>query len=277
MVTGIPEGFLGPVLFQRRGDVNVEGAARVFASEFGKATLPLRGVLGDEGVLTPFALPCRLLFIAGALIELQTRGKDYWTGRVADPSGVFEIRAERPDAFLQQVLLDLHPPCFVTILGEAKPGRGTPPASPTIRLLEIVETDRAVRDIWTIRTAETTVHRLSLLVSAIRAGTADEEILSALSFYKTAEADVREMADTVQKALETVRGPAREEVKEEDVREKVLAIIRESAGSSGISLGTIIDRAGQEGIDEGRVREAVRALVLDDECYQPARDMFKPL
>jgi RPA family protein len=257
--------------------VNVEGTARVFASEFGKATLPLRGVVGDEGVLTPFALPCRLLFIAGALIELQTRGKDYWTGRVADPSGVFEIRTERPDAYLQQALLDLTPPCFVTILGEAKPGQGTPPAPPTLKLLEIVETDRAVRDIWTIRTAETTVRRLSLLVSAIRAGTADAEVMAALRFYGTAEADVREMANTVQKALGTVGGPAREEVRDEDVREKVLAIIRESAGRSGISLDMIIVQAGQEGIDEGRVREAVRALVLDDECYQPARDMFKPL
>jgi RPA family protein len=255
----------------------VEGAARVFASEFGKATLPLRGGSADEGVLTPFALPCRLLFIAGALIELQTRGKDYWAGRVADPSGVFEIRAERPDAFLRQALLDLNPPCFVTILGEARPGRGTPPASPTIRLLEITETDRAVRDAWTVRTAETTVRRLSLLVNALRAGTADEEVMSALGFYGTAKADIREMAETVQKALATVRGPARIEVRDEDVREKVLAIIRESAGKSGISLDVIIDRAGQDGIDGGRVREAVRALVLDDECYQPARDMFKPL
>jgi uncharacterized protein len=255
----------------------VEGAARVFAREFGKATLSLPGIAGDEGVLTPFALPCRQLFITGALIELHTRGKDYWTGRVADPSGVFEIRAERPDAFLEQVLLDLIPPCFVTILGEAKPGRGTPPGSPTIRLLEIVETERSVRDIWTIRTAETTVRRLSLLVSAMRTGTADADILSALRFYKTGEADVREMAETVKQALATVREQSGKDVSDEDIREKVLAIIRESAGSSGISLGTILDRAGQQGIDEGRVREAVRALVLDDECYQPARDMFKPL
>jgi RPA family protein len=257
--------------------VNVEGAARVFAKEYGQATLRLRGIAGDEGVLTPFALPCRLLFIAGALIELQNRGKDYWEGRVADPSGVFEIRAERPDAFLRQAILDLTPPCFVTILGEAKPGRITPPAPPAIRLLEVVGTDRAVRDIWTIRTAETTVHRLSLLVNAIRTGTADEQILSALRFYKTAEADVREMADTVQKALATVSGPARVEVRDEDIREKVLSIIRESAGKSGVSLDVIIERAGQDGIDSARVREAVRALVLDDECYQPARDMFKPL
>jgi RPA family protein len=257
--------------------VNVEGAARVFAGEYAKATLPLRGVSGDEGVITPFALPCRLLFVAGALIELQTRGKDYWTGRVADPSGVFEIRAERPDAYLRQALLDLTPPCFVTILGEAKPGRGTPPASPTIKLLEISETDRAVRDTWTVRTAETTVRRLSLLVNAIRAGTADAEVMAALGFYGTAEADVREMAETVQQALASVRGHSRENVRDEDVREKVMTIIRESAGKSGISLDVIIDRAGQEGIDGGRVREAVRDLVLDDECYQPARDMFKPL
>jgi RPA family protein len=255
----------------------MEGAARVFAGEFQKATLPFRGPSGEEGVLTPFGLSCRLLYVAGALIDLRQRGSDYWTGRISDPSGVFEIRTERPDAFLKQALLNLTPPCFVTILGETKPGRGTPPPSPTIRLLEISETDRAVRDTWTVRTAEITVQRLTLLVKTLRTGSGDPEIMAALEFYGTAEADVREMAETVQQALATVRGPCRENVRDEEVREKVLAIIRESAGRSGISLGTIIDRAGQEGIDEGRVREAVRALVLDDECYQPARDMFKPL
>lgn len=255
----------------------MEGAARVFAGEFRKATLPLRDVRGDGGVLTPFGLSCRVLFISGAMIELHRRGTDYWMGRVADPSGAFEIRTERPDAFLQQALLDLTPPCFVTILGEARPAKGDPPAAPTLKLLEVVEIGREIRDLWIVRTAETTVRRLNLMRNAILAGAGEADITTALQFYGTTEADIREMAETVRQALATVRSSPPDTIRDEDVREKVLAIIRESGGRSGIALDTIIDLAEKDGIDATRAREAVRALVLEDECYQPARDVFKLL
>jgi RPA family protein len=255
----------------------MEGAARVFAGEFRKATLPVQGAAGGEGVLTPFGLSCRLLFIGGALIELHRRGTDSWTGRIADPSGAFEFRMERPDALLQQALLDLTPPCFVTILGQTRPGRGNPPAGPTLRLLEVIETGREIRDLWIVRTAEVTLQRLSLMRNAIRTGGGDAEVTTALRFYGTTEADIRDMAETVRQALATVRQSSSGSIGDEDLREKVLAIIRESAGRSGITLDTIIDLAGRDGIDANRARETVRALVLEDECYQPARDVFKPL
>jgi RPA family protein len=255
----------------------LEGAVRIFAGEFGKATLSLRDAGGNEGVLSPSGLPCRLVFVAGALLEVQRKGPDFWTGRIADPSGVFEFSTERPDSFLRQSLPDLIPPSFVTVIAQTRPGRGNPPAGPTLAVTEIRQTERYVRDLWILRTAELTVERLRFLAHALQTGTDDSLVSAALAYYKTKESDIREMADVVRHALATVSRSHGTAMTGEDVKEKVLAIIRESAGKTGISLDMIIATAGQSGIDGARAREAVKALVEEDECYQPAKDVFKPL
>jgi RPA family protein len=250
----------------------MKGAGRVFAREFQGATLPM-----DEGVLSPFGFPCGLLFVAGALIELESKGPDFWTGRVADPSGVFEFRTERPDASLRQSLMELIPPSFVTVLAGTRSGGGTPPAGPTLALIEIGEADRYVRDSWILRTAELTIERLARVMDALRSGSDDIRIALALSHYKTTESDVREMAEVVRHALATVSASTGKAMNGVDVKERVLAIIRESAGKSGISLDAIIDAGGQSGITADKVREAVRSLIEEDECYQPAKGIYKPL
>lgn len=251
----------------------MEGAVRLFAREFQHATRPL----ANEGVLSPFGLPCRLVFIAGALTELERRGPDLWTGRVADPSGVFTFSADRADSLLRQTLQDLSPPAFVTLLARARPGIGKAPAQPILGLLEIGPTERDIRDLWVIRTAELTTERLSAVLDALRSGTTDPDISTALSQYGTTEPDLREMAEVVRRALAGVAGSSGDAVTDGDIREKVLTIIRESAGKSGIALDEIIEAAGRSGIDSTRTREAVRALVEEDECYQPSRGIFKPL
>jgi RPA family protein len=251
----------------------MEGAVRLFAREFQQAIRPL----GDEGVLSPFGLPCRLVFISGALTELERRGPDRWTGRVADPSGVFSFSADRADSRLRKTLGDLSPPAFVTLLARARPGSGKAPAQPILGLLEIGPTERDIRDLWVIRTAELTTERLLTMLNALRSGTTDPYIATALSQYRTTEPDLKEMAEVVRRALTGVAGSSGDAVAEGDIREKVLAIIRESAGKSGIALDEIIEAAGRSGIDSTRARDAVRALVEEDECYQPSKGIFKPL
>jgi RPA family protein len=256
--------------------LSVEGAARIFAGEFSRATRPWP-VGEHEGVLSPFGLPCRLLFIAGALLEIQRRGPDFWTGRVADPSGVFEFRTGQADSHLRQGLKDLAPPVFVTLLGEARPGRPQPAARPVVSVVEMGETARSVRDLWILRTAELTTARLFEMRTIIRTGTGNETATAAVAMYGTTETDIREMAETVYQMLAGISSPSRNTMNNKEVRETVLAIIRESAGAGGISLELIIDAAGKSGIDESSARDAVKTLVEEDECYQPARNVFKPL
>jgi RPA family protein len=255
----------------------MEGAARIFAREFQQATLPLRNEGQDEGILSPFGLPCRLLFVAGVLTELERKGPDLWIGRVADPTGVFTFSTERTDSYLRQMLQNLSPPSFVTLMAKVRPGSGKAPASPALTLLEIVRTERTVRDLWVIRTADLTSERLFVMLDALRSGTSDHAVAAALLHYQTTEADLKEMAEVVSQALSSIAGSPETAITDENAREKVLAIIREAAGKSGISLDDIIETAGRSGIDGTRAREAVRVLVEEDECYQPSRGIFKPL
>ncbi len=249
----------------------MEGTTRIFAGEYARARLPL----WHDRVLTPTGACCRRVFLAGALTAADQRGPDRWYGRVADPTGVFEIRGERPDREQQEVLRDLAVPAFVTVFGEAVffPGN----EGPAVSLLTIQESDRTIRDRWIVRTAEVTGDRLVLLANALRSGTGPEPVLTALRRYAITADGIRDLAGMVCHALDGVtsfQGAVRQQ---EEITASVLAIIRESAGKKGISYDDLAVIAGKSGIGSRELREAVRILLEEDECYQPVREVFKPL
>lgn len=219
-------------------------------------------------------MSCNLLFLAGTLTENDHRGAGSFYGRLADPTGVFELRAERPDAGLQASLSVISPPAFVTVIGQARLGRN---GLPFIELHEIREVDRTVRDLWIIRTAEITAQRLTRLKETLVSGTGDEGISAAITAYQVTGAEIRDLAGMVCTALGQVDGPGPGDEGDPAGREKVLALIRESAGKKGIALEDLIQLAAGSGLDETAVRRAVRVLLEEDECYQPARDVFRPL
>jgi RPA family protein len=249
----------------------LEGTTRVFAGEYAQARLPLC----QERILTPTGACCRQIFLAGALTEADQRGPDLWFGRVADPTGVFGIRAERPDREQQQVLRDLATPSFVTVLGEAVFFSGD--TAPGISLLQIQESDRTVRDRWVLRTAEITSDRLVNLAETFRSGSGPIPAATAIRQYGMTAADIRELVGMVCQALSGVAPSAGTALPQEEMKAAVLAIIRESAGNKGISFDDLAVIAGKSGIGGRELREAVRLLLEEDECYQPAREVFKPL
>ena len=249
----------------------LEGTTRVFAGEYVRARLPLL----QDRVLTPSGACCRRVFLAGALTASDRRGPDRWYGRLADPTGVFEIRAERPDREQQDVLRDLAPPMFVTVVGEAVffPGN----EGPGVSLVHIQESDRAIRDRWIVRTAEITGDRLSVLAETLRSGNGPLPVLTALRQYAVTAGGIKDLAEMACHALEGVVAVPGMVRPQEEITETVLAIIRESAGKQGISYDDLAVIAGKSGIGGRDLREAVRALLEEDECYQPAREVFKPL
>ncbi len=244
---------------------------RVFAGEYARARLPLY----KERVLTPTGACCRLIFLAGALTETGFRGPDRWSGRVADPTGVFEIRAERPDREQQDALRDLSVPSFVTVTGEAVFFSGD--AGPGVLLHSLGESTRAIRDRWVIRTAEITGGRIALLTDALRSGTGPGPVVAALEQYAMTGNCIREMAGMVCHALDGVMPSSEASRSQEDIAAAVLAIIKESGGKKGISYDDLAAIAGASGIGGRELREAVRFLLEEDECYQPAREVFKSL
>jgi len=249
----------------------LEGTTRVYAGEYARARLPFC----QERVLTPTGASCRQLFLAGALTESDQRGPDLWYGRVADPTGVFEVRAERPDREQQQVLRDLSTPSFVTVVGEAVFFSGD--AGPGVSLLQIQESDRTIRDRWILRTAEITGDRLVTLTEAFCSGTGPIPAVTAIRQYSMTPADIRDLAGMVCQALDGVTPSAGTAPPQEEIKAAVLAIIREAAGNKGISFEDLAVISEKSGIGGRELREAVRILLEEDECYQPAREVFKPL
>lgn len=256
----------------------MEGAGRIFAGEFCRARNIRADFAGENpSLLTPGGMVCHLLFVAGTLTEKGQNSGEYLYGRVADPTGVFEIRKIRPDAGLQAGIGGIDIPAFVTVMGLARVTAHSADPAPYIELLEIKEVDRAIRDTWIVRTAELTCSRLSLMKEALRSGTRSREFVHALSEFQIGSAAIGSMAEMVCKALDQVAATSPQEGIHAVIREKVLSIIRESAGKKGIPVDELIGLAGKSGIDEATVRLTVRTLLDEDECYQPAREVYKPL
>lgn len=256
----------------------MEGAGRIFAGEYQKARCTRADYgEGSQVLLTPGGMVCRLLFLAGTLTEKKLNGTELFYGRVADPTGVFELRKFRPDPALLASLSAIGSPAFVTVLGQARAGSQSPHASPFVELLEIREVDRGIRDTWIIRTAETTLDRLSRMKETIGGGIKEGPFALAASEFGMNDPSLRDLAEMACQALGQVSPSGSRPAADPGVKEQILAIIRESAGKKGLALGELVDLAGRAGIEEAAAREAVKALLEEDECYQPAREVYKPL
>ncbi|MCE5298106.1 MAG: hypothetical protein MUE45_05500 [Methanoregulaceae archaeon] len=256
----------------------MEGAGRIFAGEYCRAHCARADFAAEcPALLTPGGMVCRLLFLAGTLTEKGQNDSDYFYGRVADPTGVFELRKMRPDTGLQAAVSGIDTPAFVTVMGQARMNTTCANAVPYVELLEMREIDRPTRDTWIIRTAELTCERLSRMKKAIESGAGSDEFTQAISEFRVSTSSIGTLAEMACNALDQVADiPGKGGIRPE-MKEKVLSIIRESAGKKGISLDELITLSGRSGIDETAARQAIRTLLEEDECYQPARDMYKPL
>jgi len=256
----------------------MEGTGRIFAGEYCRARVARADFTGEyPALLTPGGMICRLLFLAGTLTEKEQNGGDYFYGRVADPTGVFELRKVRPDAGLQAAISGIDAPAFVTVLGHARMNTTCVNPAPYIELLEIREVDRTIRDTWITRTAELTCERLTLMKKALESGKGSNEFVQAISEFQLSTSSIGKLAEMACNALDQVADGSGKDAIKTEVKEKVLSIIRESAGKKGIPLDELIMLAGKSGIGETVARQAIRTLLEEDECYQPARDMYKPL
>ena len=256
----------------------MEGAGRIFAGEYSGARYARADLAGESpALITPGGMVCRLLFVAGTLTENVMPGGETVYARVADPTGVFEIRKIRPDAGLKAALSSIEIPSFVTVLGYARIITNDDEPVPYLDLVDLREVDRTTRDTWIIRTSELTTDRLSLVKEALESGKGSPEVLCAVSQFHANPASVGMLAEMVSRGLEQVAVRSLPGGEGAKIREKVISIIRDSAGKSGLPLDQLITLGGNAGIPEKMVRDAVRLLLEEDECYQPARDVYKPL
>jgi len=151
----------------------LEPAARVFAGELERATQSYRHG-GADCLLLPSGAAITLVYLVGAVTALSGDTRTAMTARVADPTGVFLVRATSREPETLTALAAVTPPAFLAVLGYAVGGRNGPSVHP----VSVAPVDRGTRDRWLLRTADLTAARLDAVLARLR-GDGDDPIIDA--------------------------------------------------------------------------------------------------
>jgi len=254
----------------------LDSFTRVYARELSGTGLVKAGLKdGACRVITPTGACCGLIFVAGALLEIDGWANDRMQARVADPTGAFMLEAGRQERDVAGILSTLQPPVFVTAVAEIQCPGGFGGSPWRCVLQDIREVSREVRDTWVVTTAEQTLSRLETISYALEHGNGPEPVMEAIGFYRITRKDLKETASTIRDLLAEMEGAPG--VEEMDITQVVLALIRDHGGDKGITLEEIIRVGYGEGLSPGEVRNAVEALLAEDECYQPSKGTIRLL
>jgi RPA family protein len=256
----------------------MEGTSRVFAGEYGCATLSVQDE--DSGnpawVVTPGGAWCRFMFLSGALTEVVAMGDIVHT-RVADPTGVFNLMIGGRNTALAETFCKLSVPSFVTVTGRAQMYLKNGEVMLSIRPENVLVVDRLVRDQWVLATAKSTVGRLHHMHLAIQGLCTDERILAAVRHYSMTKKRLHDLAVMVESAVQTVRPHECVAFAPADVRTLVMEFMQAGSGPRGIAVDDILKQAAMCGVSPEAVLAAIESLIIDDECYQPQKGFVKPL
>jgi uncharacterized protein len=257
----------------------MEGAARVFAGEFGQSTLFVAAEdAGTPGwVVTPGGAWCRQMYLAGALTETVENG-DILRCRIADPTGAFDVVAGGRNAALVQTFRKISVPSFVGINGYAQMYQKNGSVVLSVRPEHVQVVDRTVRDQIILVAAEYTMSRLEQVRLALEGTCPDNRILRATRHYSMTLPRVLELARMVEGAVQSVR-PQESPLSADkpDMRSVVRELLQNASGPHGIAVEEIIELLLLRGLRKDDVLAALESLIHDDECYQPQKGYVKPL
>jgi RPA family protein len=151
-----------------------EVAKRVFAEELKSSNYSFRD--GEDQhqyapsyLLTPTGAKCNRVFMVGTLTEKDNIGtdKEYWRGRVVDPTGSILIYAGEYQPEAAHILANMETPSFVAVVG--KPNLYQTDDGNIIislRAESIQRVDENTRNQWIVDTASRTLERLEALKNA---------------------------------------------------------------------------------------------------------------
>jgi hypothetical protein len=195
-----------------------------------------------------------MLFVAGALTEVQDDEKGLFVARLSDGTGVFELTWYGPHPALTAAVGHLSLPAFVTVIGKAMlPAQEG--GQPFIRPEEITPVTRAVRDLWVISTADETAKRLETPSSLDRSG-------------------VRELAAQVGRVLDLVQPPDLATLVEEDPT-VVLTRILEAGDRKGMAVADLTAAAEGAGLSTSVIEQRIQAMLAEGDCYSPVKGKIR--
>ena len=260
----------------------MEGASRVFAGDFNRSTL-VRGLPGSDFpqyVVTPSGAWCSLVFLTGVLTEVNGSGARL-RFRLADPTGAFDCEADA-DAKngCTELFRTIAVPSFLAVSGRARPRGGNADEGGFIRIGSVRVVDRAARDAWIARTADSTLQGIGVLAGALQGEPADEKARAVIAHYHTTPSDLLKILAMVESAVAGLpadlpgTAPA---AGQPDPKEIIVAIIGDLQGPRGVAVDDVIAQSGFRGIAPDAAKGIVDELIREDECYQPQKGFVRLL
>jgi RPA family protein len=260
-----------------RGDRRtMEAARRLFAAEL-DATTCAEDTGGELSVLTPSGARCSRLYLVGACTEVLLEGSHSVRARVADPTGVFRVRAGGEYPAAVEVLGGLHPPAFVAITGSIRRIRCEREPCFGIRAETCSIVDRMSRDAWVVRTAELMIARLERLASCLDGPEWDTLTQTLVSHYRIDREALRTLSSPVREALATVPEHPDPHPPLLDPRQIVREIIASHSDSRGIPVTDVHDRGIRSGLRGETIRNLLSEMIREGECYAPQNGYIKLL
>jgi len=156
---------------ETKQDFKRESAKRIFAREFNMTRYDVKFDESDDKsptfIITPTGALASRVLISGIMTskERKTDKNVLYTGSVNDNTGSIRITASHFNPVSQQNFAAIKDvPVFVTVIG--KPSmykREDNKVFLSVRIEDIVVTDKLTRDLWILDTAKATYNRIALL------------------------------------------------------------------------------------------------------------------
>ncbi|HQC00255.1 MAG TPA: hypothetical protein PKX11_06855 [Methanospirillum sp.] len=225
----------------------------------------------ETGVISPTGRNIKKIWVTGTLTSYEP-GRHGDIIRVSDPTGAanFFLRPHAPEGYEKE---DLAPPLFISIT--ARPEKETGSSNTGIRwVVEALKiTTKQDRDAWIVAAASSLIQNLWMMKSSLNSEEGDPQVREAQRHYRTRNEQLKFFAENAEKALRVIKEPG----PPIDPAELILSIIKEQSGPRGVHLDDILKGTRREALADDIVRDIIRALVLEDEIYQPAPGYLKLL
>ncbi|HWQ65954.1 MAG TPA: hypothetical protein VN372_03680 [Methanospirillum sp.] len=232
-------------------------------------------------IITPSGARMSHLYCCGVVTEINRGERGSGLIRLADPTGVLLVSFRSRSPAYMNIIETLTPPEFVSITARVEPEPSPGESRFRLALESIHISDRESRDRWILRTADQTLSRLERLSLLLDGTVGTEEERRAVSRYKTSKRQLQVLAGVVEKALLQVRDQSVSEEQSpdsiENPAELILELMREHSGPKGISVQDLSGFSKAAGLAEPLFMDTLRALIAEDEIYQPSSGYVKIL
>jgi RPA family protein len=256
----------------------------------------------QASLITPSGANFVKFYFCGAVTEMTNPGGRNPSIRIADPTGGITFFVKPKNKEVLSILERISPPIFVSVLAYIERGdkhgkKHQNDSEQHINFQCIIDTlteiSRKERDNWIIETANQTMARVETMHHHLAGTTATvekppemEKLLTYMdparskNHYQTSVKQLRVLALMADNALEQVK-PIKgttEDSPAVDHSSTVLSLIQEHSGPRGVEIATIAAIAQKQyQISEAMLLETIKALISEDEIYQPSSGSVKVL